>query len=98
MKNEWAIDVCTVTPSDRMDYDVFRALALGHAGIVVIRGLLDADTLDRGKASINQLLSTSTTTNYTNGSLTTIGPYLARYLSAPQAYFNEVERVTRMFR
>ncbi len=65
--------------------------------MVVFRGLLADGVFASNRERIMPLFDQATTTHYTNGSLTTIGPYLAKHLAEPDVYFEraaEAERLT----
>lgn len=64
-----------------------RQLAAGEVAVVVLRNLLPAESFTDNNARAAKLFATASRTDYTNGSLTTIGPYLAKYLDEPHAYF-----------
>jgi hypothetical protein len=53
----------------------------------VLRGLLPDALFADNRARLEPLFGTARTTEYVNGSLTTIGPYLAKYLDDPDGYF-----------
>ena len=66
---------------------LLRRLVLGDVAVVRLRGLLPAEEFDRNRAALRRIFATATTTRYANGALTTIGPYLAKYLDRPDEYF-----------
>lgn len=68
---------------------LLKDLVDGAVPVVVLRGLLPAEVVTRNRERAASLFHTATTTQYANGSLTTVGPYLAKYLAAPATYFRE---------
>jgi hypothetical protein len=71
----------------RPDADLVRRLVTGEVPVVVLRGLLPAEAFAENLARLQPLFGTARTTEYVNGSLTTVGPYLAKYLDDPDGYF-----------
>ncbi|MFI9723645.1 hypothetical protein ACIHFE_28980 [Streptomyces sp. NPDC052396] len=80
----------------RPDAGLLRRLADGETAVVVLRNLLPArefaDNLDR----IGKLFANASTTSYANGALTTIGPYLAKYLDDLDGYFTAAAEAKAM--
>ena len=77
---------------DRADVDgaaLLKGLVDGDIPVLVLRGLLPAPVFAANRDRIVPLFDQAATTRYANGSLTTIGPYLAKHLGDPQAYFAE---------
>jgi hypothetical protein len=68
---------------------LLRRLILGDVAVVRLRGLLPSAEFDRNRAALRRIFATATTTHYANGTLTTIGPFLAKYLDRPDEYFAE---------
>lgn len=71
----------------RPDPELLHRLAHGQAAVVVLRNLLDEGEFTANRERIGKLLANASTTDYVNGSLTTIGPYLAAHLDRPDGYF-----------
>ncbi|WIM94526.1 hypothetical protein ACTOB_006553 [Actinoplanes oblitus] len=69
------------------DQDLLRRLIDGDVAVVRLRGLLPAAEFAANRERLRRIFSDATTTRYVNGALTTIGPYLAKYLSRPDDYF-----------
>ncbi|MGA4844831.1 hypothetical protein ACOBQB_00475 [Streptomyces sp. G5(2025)] len=69
-----------------------RRLITGETPVVRLRGLLGEKELDTARRQAHDLLSLASTVNYTNGSLTTVGPYLAAHLDDAQDYFDIASR------
>jgi hypothetical protein len=67
--------------------DPLRRLSAGETAVIRLRGLLAPEALDAARRRAHDLLGLASTVNYTNGSLTTVGPYLAAHLGDPDRYF-----------
>ena len=90
-------DLVTVTAdAPPRDPGLLRALIAGDHAVVLLRGLLPASLLDTERSRVNALFSQASTTRYTNGTLTTIGPYLAKYLANAADYFPAADAATEM--
>lgn len=68
---------------------LLQDLVDGSIPVLVLRGAFSGDCVTRNRTAVSGLFHTATTTRYANGSLTTVGPYLAKYLSARETYFSE---------
>lgn len=66
---------------------LLKQLADGEVAVAVLRNLLPAESFTDNLARVAKLFANASRTDYTNGSLTTIGPYLAKYLDGADAYF-----------
>lgn len=75
---------------------LLTALVDGSVPVIVLRGLFDPPTVTANRESAESLFHTARTTRYANGSLTTVGPYLAKYLREPDVYFDEAERAQKL--
>ena len=96
-KTDW--NVATVTPAaPPRDKAPLRALISGDHAVVLLRGLLSASVIDTELSRIKALFHRASTTRYTNGTLTTIGPYLAKYLADTPEYFSAASAATEMLR
>jgi hypothetical protein len=82
--------------TDRPDAGLLRGVADGETAVVVLRNLLPAEVFTDNLDRVSKLFANASTTDYANGSLTTIGPYLAKYLAEPGAYFAEAEKAKAM--
>ncbi len=78
------------------DHELLRKLVTGEIPVVVLRNLLPADAFAKNRERVGELFSSASTTNYANGTLTTIGPYLAKYLSGLDTYFQESKEAGAM--
>lgn len=77
---------------------LLKDLVEGSVPVIVLRGLLPAEAITRNRQRAETLFHTATTTRYANGSLTTVGPYLAKYLADQAAYFREAEQAQELLR
>ncbi len=59
----------------------------GQCAVIVIKHLLPLEDVAAAKWRIGKYKARASITNYSNGTLTTIGPYLAKHLQKPEAYF-----------
>ncbi|MEV0253495.1 hypothetical protein AB0H82_04365 [Streptomyces sp. NPDC050732] len=90
------------TTWDRATYDIsdgtvlglepLRWLIAGKTPVIRLRGLVGEKELNAARRQALDLLGLASTVNYTNGSLTTVGPYLAAHLQDPQGYFDIATR------
>jgi hypothetical protein len=80
----------------RPDFALLRQLAQGETAVVVLRNLLPAETFAVNRERIGKLLANASTTEHVNGALTTVGPYLAKYLDRPDSYFDDAEAAKAM--
>jgi hypothetical protein len=67
--------------------ELLSGLVRGEHAVVVLKNLLSADLFELNRKRVLDIFDQAHTTAYTNGALTTIGPYLAKYLDRPQDYF-----------
>ncbi|MCC3766439.1 hypothetical protein [Streptomyces sp. UNOC14_S4] len=79
------IDAATEQPG----HELLRKLATGEVAVVVLRNLLPEEAFTKNRERIGELFANASTTSYSNGTLTTIGPYLAKHLSDLDTYFQE---------
>jgi hypothetical protein len=94
----------TETTWDRVDCDagsghadpaLLRRLADGEVAVVRLRRLVPGVQFDRNRARLREIFGAATTTHYANGTLTTIGPFLAKYLSRVDDYFADARDAER---
>jgi hypothetical protein len=64
-----------------------RSLLDGTIPLVVIRGFLDGPALEAANAAIDHYRDTAEVRRFTNGALTTIGPWLLKYVDDLDHYF-----------
>jgi hypothetical protein len=76
---------------------LLRQLVDDRASVVVIKGLLDDRVLRKGAELIFAHYEKKTASRYHNGTLTTIGPYLARHLSELDHYFSFARLTDEVF-
>lgn len=93
----WKTVVHHVKPGGTLGPEVLGQLVRGEASVIVLRELLPRDVFDHNRERIKAQFARASTTHYVNGALTTIGPYLARFLSRPDAYFREAEETNKLF-
>lgn len=74
---------------------LLSGLVTGEHAVVVLRNLLPADVFALNRKRVLGIFDQARTTAYTNGALTTIGPYLAKYLDRPQDYFVDAAAARR---
>jgi hypothetical protein len=72
--------------------DLVRRLVDGTVAVVVLRNLLPESVFAENRDRLAPVFGQASTTQYTNGSLTTIGPYLAKHLDQPATYFAEARK------
>ncbi|WP_437757468.1 2OG-Fe(II)-dependent halogenase WelO5 family protein [Sorangium sp. So ce1389] len=66
---------------------LLRGLVDSEVAVVVCKDLLGEKLLQSGLKQIRDHYGKKFATQYVNGTLTTIGPYLAKHLSRPEEYF-----------
>lgn len=76
---------------DPIGTDLLRGLIDGQIPVVVLKGLLPSEVFSQHRERLATLFDHASTTQYVNGTLTTIGPYLAKYLSNVDEYFREAK-------
>ena len=84
--------------SDGDHRDSLRALIEGKVPVIVFRDLVPASVLDEQRTRAEKLFSHASTTQYPNGTLTTVGPYLAKYLGDLDGYFRAAAESTELLR
>ena len=70
-----------------------ESLCNGEQAVVVFKDALPTTMLAACQNAIERYRSSANTTTYTNGSLTTIGPYLAKHIECPDDYFASAQIV-----
>ncbi|MFI9778714.1 hypothetical protein ACIHCV_29045 [Streptomyces sp. NPDC051956] len=68
---------------------LLKGLVSGDHAVVVLRGLVSETEFAANRQRAATLFGEAATTRYANGSLTTIGPYLAKHLADPGTYFEQ---------
>jgi len=71
------------------DPGLLRGLIDGEIAVIRLRNLLPDRELAVNRYRLRRVFDRATTTHYVNGTLTTIGPFLAKYLSRPDDYFTD---------
>ncbi|MDV9199084.1 2OG-Fe(II)-dependent halogenase WelO5 family protein [Streptomyces sp. Wh19] len=69
------------------DATLMAGLASGEHAIVVLKGLFPEPVFSRNRDRIFTLFDQAITTTYSNGRLTTVGPYLAKFVGDRPSYF-----------
>lgn len=77
--------------------DGMRALCDGTTALFVFKDMLDHSRLAACQEAIESQRRQATVSGYVNGSLTTIGPYLNRYLSNTSEYFERAGESGNLF-
>lgn len=68
---------------------LLRGLIDGDFPVLIIKDLLPSQSFAEGRTCIKKMFDQASTTYYANGHLTTIGPYLAKYLDNVDDYFRD---------
>lgn len=92
----WHKTVCSAE-SLLHDRSALRQLRDGQCAVLVIKNLLTEEESLALKRRIKERQQLATVTRYSNGALTTIGPYLAKHLQSPGAYFNSAQATDVLF-
>ncbi|MBZ4420719.1 hypothetical protein [Myxococcus sp. RHSTA-1-4] len=86
------------TPAEAPGPEVLKRLVRGEQSLAVFKGLLTPEELNTQRERIRAEFARAHTTRYVNGALTTIGPYLAKYLPNTVApYFEEAAQTRELF-
>lgn len=64
---------------------------------IILKGLLDTPALAAFQEAVENYRDRTITSKYPNGSLTTIGPYIARHLKNPEPYFADARATDVLF-
>jgi hypothetical protein len=67
------------------------------AAVVVIKDAIAPELFHKLAAEVSRRRDQAAVSNYSNGSLTTFGPYLARHLSEPSYYFEAAHSTDELF-
>ncbi|WP_342627343.1 hypothetical protein AAC691_13910 [Nguyenibacter vanlangensis] len=92
----WEMKVHDLQCQSKIEYDALKALAQGTVGLVVLRGLIDQRELESQLSSLKCALKYRRTTHYVNGTLTTLGPYLAKHIENPDIYFDDAKKTKKI--
>lgn len=76
---------------------LLERLVHGESAVVVLRGLLPQAEFAAAATALTTLMDGASTARYVNGTLTTIGPFLARYLSRIDDYFRDADEAAARF-
>lgn len=69
----------------------------GQCALLVIKGLLSREELASVGWRVRQYSERATVTSYSNATLTTIGPYLAKHVRDPEPYFASAAATDEIF-
>lgn len=94
----WSSVLCDASKGQCPGLTGLRQLIRGEVSVIVIRNLLSQAVWDQYRSRIQAQFAKAVTTNYANGALTTIGPYLARYLPDLKTYLAEAARINQLYR
>ncbi|EPC4489309.1 hypothetical protein ACRZXV_003543 [Serratia liquefaciens] len=61
--------------------------------LLVLRGFLESEVREKVIYDLQECREKISVSHYPNGTLTTLGPYLAKYTSSPEKYFKELRDV-----
>lgn len=90
-----AVEIDPLTSSEGKDK--LLALLLGKIPAVIMRGFFSHKDLLAANTAITQYKHKVEVNRYSNGSLTTVGPYLARHLSDLEPYFMNATITSELF-
>ncbi|WP_437608873.1 2OG-Fe(II)-dependent halogenase WelO5 family protein [Erwinia sp. V71] len=82
-----------INPSMFVESTWLDDIVTARIPILVLRGFLTAEVSDAVVADLTQCRKQVRVSHYPNGALTTLGPYLAKYTSAPENYFTEMRDI-----
>ncbi|WP_328431812.1 2OG-Fe(II)-dependent halogenase WelO5 family protein [Streptomyces sp. NBC_00453] len=92
LETTWERATYDISDGTVLGLEPLRWLSAGRIAVVCLRGLLGEKELDTARRQAHDLLGLASTVNYTNGSLATVGPYLAAHLQDPHEYFDVATR------
>lgn len=81
--------ILIINPLSLIESHWIKDIITGHTMLLVLRGFLHKNTIRLIVRDVLAHHENITTSHYTNASLTTLGPYLAKYFSNPREYFSE---------
>jgi hypothetical protein len=76
---------------------MLRSLVQSERPVLVMRDVLPPQVLKGGLRLIEEHHESALATRYVNGTLTTIGPYLAGHLAQPDRYFQGARTLDKVF-
>jgi hypothetical protein len=81
----------------QLDINALRGIAENKYAAIVLKNFLDENIIDTTIQVIQRNIDRAIVTQYSNGTLTTIGSYLAKYLNQPDKYFREAQANSSLF-
>jgi hypothetical protein len=94
-RTAWDRIVCDAS-RDVPGADLLFGLVHGEHAVVGLKNLLPADVFELNRKRVLDIFDHAQTTAYTNGGLTTIVPYLTKYLDRPQGCFTDAATARRL--
>ncbi|EBM2192644.1 hypothetical protein DWD10_21395 [Salmonella enterica] len=82
-----------IDPSAPIGATLLSDIITAKTPLLVLRNFLKSETRKSIVDDLQQCRANVQVSHYSNGSLTTLGPYLARYISAPDNYFTDFNNV-----
>jgi len=76
---------------------MLRALVHNECAVLVLRDLLSPALVEETRRFVRAHYERAFATRYVNGTLTTIGPYLAKHLAQPDRYFEGAREMDEVF-
>ncbi|MET9232354.1 hypothetical protein [Lentzea sp. NPDC003310] len=95
MSDDWN-RLVHVADGTSLGTEPLRRLIDGDLAVLVVKNLLPAQDFATNKERILPLFGRAVTKHYVNGTLTTIGPYLAKHLGDPDTYFTEAQEAKEL--
>jgi len=77
--------------------EALRALIRNECAVLVLRDLLSPAIVEETRRRVGDHSRRALATRYVNGTLTTIGPYLAKHLAQPERYFADAHVTDEVF-
>lgn len=89
--------ILIISPLTPIESSRIKDIVNGHTMLLVLRGFLHNNTMRAISRDVLNCHDNITTSNYINANLTTLGPYLARYLSNPHEYFSKSQALESIY-
>ncbi|WP_413507019.1 hypothetical protein [Serratia proteamaculans] len=79
-----------IEPTMLVEPDWLEDIITARVPLLVLRNFLQVEVRETVIGELQQCRENIRVSHYPNGTLTTLGPYLAKYTSAPENYFTEL--------
>ncbi|WP_437287432.1 2OG-Fe(II)-dependent halogenase WelO5 family protein [Sorangium sp. So ce406] len=94
--SDWDCVTCSVEHR-ALGPEMLRALVRNECAVLVLRDLMSPALVEETRRLVRAHYERALATRYANGTLTTIGPYLAKHLAQPDRYFEDARVTDEVF-